>query len=621
MVSETQKKKKELKERQRKAMLENKWKGKETEEDGANEDNGEDNEDDGDNDQESTPTTKPSGSRPAQQQKKEEFVVSNRAVTGVLSSHPKGRDIHVENFSLSFFGQVLIEDTRLELNFGKRYGLLGYNGCGKSTFLHSLSSREVPIPRHIDIYHLDGEMAASEMSALEAVVCDVNEERVLLEKELEEVMVQEGQDAYVELLSERLDELDPDVVQSRAAKILHGLGFSPKMQAKKTKDFSGGWRMRIALAKALFMSPMLLILDEPTNHLDLEACVWLEEYLKNYNRILVVISHSEDFLNGVCTNIIHMYNRRLLYYTGNYDTYVKTRAELEENQTKRFEREQEEIRHMKEYIARFGHGSAKLAKQAQSKEKTMARMIENGLTEEVAKERVFNFSFPPADALPPPVLQFIDVAFGYSPGPENELYRKLDFGFDQDTRVAIVGPNGVGKSTLLKLITGDNIPTDGVVKRHNKLRLGYYHQHLAEMLDPKMCPLEWFMKMFQNQVKEEEAARRILGRYGTSGKTQTQLMETLSDGQKARIMFAYLSMQNAHILLLDEPTNHLDLETIDALANAIAKWNGGVVLVSHDFRLIDKVAKEIWVAENKTLNKWTGDILQYKEKLKASMGI
>jgi ATP-binding cassette subfamily F protein 2 len=546
---------------------------------------------------------------------------SNRAVTGVLASHPQGRDIHISGYSLSYFGQVLVEDQSIELNYGRRYGLLGYNGCGKSTFLKSLSTREVPIPKHIDIFHLDGEARASDLTALEAVLENVNAEREFLEKEMEVAMTDEDQAAYVEELSERLDELDPSVVDARAGKILFGLGFTKQMQAKKTRDFSGGWRMRIALAKALFVSPALLILDEPTNHLDLSACVWLENYLKSYKRCLVVVSHSQDFLNGVCTNIIHLYNRRLVYYTGDFDTYVRTRRELEENQTKRYEKEQAEIAHMKEYIARFGHGSAKLAKQAQSKEKTMARMIEGGLTEAVTSERHFTFSFPLTDKLPPPVLQFVDVSFGYHPGKEHELYNKLDIGFDQDTRIGLVGPNGIGKSTLLKLITGDNIPTEGAVRRHSKLRLGFYHQHLVDILTPSMCPLEWMMKTFPDRLKEEEDARRQLGRFGTSGKAQTQIMATLSDGQRCRIAFAWLAMMNAHILLLDEPTNHLDIETIDSLAKALNSWNGGVILVSHDFRLIEQVVKDIYVAENKTLKRWNGNIRDYKKKLAADMGL
>jgi len=266
---------------------------------------------------------------------------------------------------------------------------------------------------------------------------------------------------------ERLDELDPGTAQKRAAEILWGLGFTAAMQRKKTKDFSGGWRMRISLAKALFIRPMVLLLDEPTNHLgmislpcllhkvscvsDLEACVWLEDYLKNYNRILLIVSHSQDFLNGVCTNIVTLRQKKLTYYTGNYDQYVKTREELEVTQMKRYNWEQDQIADMKEYIARFGHGSAKLARQAQSKEKVLAKMVASGLTEKVEADRRLSFQFPACGKLPPPVLMFLDVSFAYHEG-DPLLFKSLDFGVDCDSRVALVGPNGAGKSTLLKLM-------------------------------------------------------------------------------------------------------------------------------------------------------------------------
>ncbi|GAY59721.1 hypothetical protein CUMW_196690 [Citrus unshiu] len=321
----------------------------------------------------------------------------------------------------------------------RRYGLLGLNGCGKSTLLTAIGCRELPIPDHMDIYHLSREIEASDMSSLEAVIsCD--EERLKLEKEAEILGAQEdGGGEQLERVYERLEALDASTAEKRAAEILYGLGFNKTMQAKKTRDFSGGWRMRIALARALFINPTILLLDEPTNHLDLEACVWLEETLKKFDRILVVISHSQDFLNGVCTNIIHMQNKQLKFYTGNFDQYVQTRSELEENQMKQYKWEQEQIASMKEYIARFGHGSAKLARQAQSKEKTLAKMERGGLTEKVVKDKVLVFRFVDVGKLPPPVLQFVEVTFGYT--PDNLIYKNLDFGVDLDSRVALVGPN------------------------------------------------------------------------------------------------------------------------------------------------------------------------------------
>lgn len=545
-----------------------------------------------------------------------DLVISDRNCTGVLCSHPMSRDVRIESLSVTFHGHDLIVDSILELNYGRRYGLLGLNGCGKSTLLTAIGNRELPIPDHMDIYHLTREIEASDMSALQAVIsCD--EERVKLEQEVETLVAQDdGGGERLERIYERLEALDAATAEKRAAEILHGLGFDKMMQEKKTRDFSGGWRMRIALARSLFMNPTILLLDEPTNHLDLEACVWLEENLKNFNRILVVVSHSQDFLNGVCTNIIHMQSKKLKFYSGNYDQYVQTRSELEENQMKQYKWEQEQIANMKEYIARFGHGSAKLARQAQSKEKTLAKMERGGLTEKVSRDKILVFRFTDVGKLPPPVLQFVEVSFGYT--PENILYKNLDFGVDLDSRIALVGPNGAGKSTLLKLMTGDLVPLEGMVRRHNHLRIAQYHQHLAEKLDLEMSALHYMMREYPGT--EEEKMRSAIGRFGLSGKAQVMPMKNLSDGQRSRVIFAWLAYRQPHMLLLDEPTNHLDIETIDSLAEALNEWDGGMVLVSHDFRLINQVAHEIWVCENQAVTRWEGDIIAFKEHLKRKAG-
>nr|KYP68574.1 ABC transporter F family member 1 [Cajanus cajan] len=543
-----------------------------------------------------------------------DIQISDRTCTGVLCSHPLSRDIRnkiqiivyfilsyaikrgestfarfnlkltvhdskyvlfsnldyeysIESLSVTFHGHDLIVDSELELNYGRRYGLLGLNGCGKSTLLTAIGCRELPIPDHMDIYHLSREIEASDMSALEAVIsCD--EERLQLEKEAEELAAQDdGGGESLERIYERLDALDAATAEKRAAEILHGLGFDKQMQAKKTRDFSGGWRMRIALARALFMNPTILLLDEPTNHLDLEACVWLEENLKKFERILVVISHSQDFLNGVCTNIIHMQNKKLKLYTGNYDQYVQTRSELEENQMK--------------------------------------------------QDKVLVFRFTDVGKLPPPVLQFVEVAFGYT--PDNLIYKNIDFGVDLDSRVALVGPNGAGKSTLLKLMTGELMPSDGMVRRHNHLRIAQYHQHLAEKLDMEMSALQYMIKEYPGN--EEEKMRAAIGKFGLSGKAQVMPMKNLSDGQRSRVIFAWLAFRQPQMLLLDEPTNHLDIETIDSLAEALNEWDGGMVLVSHDFRLINQVAHEIWICADQSVTRWEGDIMEFKQHLKAKAGL
>jgi len=541
-----------------------------------------------------------------------------RACTGVLGIHPLARDIKIDNFSVTFYGAELLQDTKLELSCGNRYGLMGVNGCGKSTLLACLGNREVPIQDHIDIYYLAREIPASEKTALEAVM-EADEERIKLEA-LAEMLALETDDASQEYLMqvyERLDDLGADTAESRAAHLLMGLQFTPAMQNKKCKDFSGGWRMRVALARALFLKPHLLLLDEPTNHLDLEACVWLEEELKTYPTILLIVSHSQDFLNGVCTSIMHMDLRKLKIYGGNYDQFMKTRGEQVEAQMKQYNWEQEQIAHMKEYIARFGHGSAKLARQAQSKEKTLAKMVADGLTQKVVADRTVSFCFYDCGKIPPPVIMVQNVSFRYN-DETPWIYKNLEFGMDLDTRLALVGPNGAGKSTLIKLIYGTEVPTEGMVRRHNHLKLGLYHQHLHELLEMDLSPLDYMLKKFP-EFKERDEMRKVIGRYGITGKAQTAPIKQLSDGQKCRVVFAWLSWQMPHMLLLDEPTNHLDMETIDALADAIKGYEGGVILVSHDFRLIDQVAKDIWICENQKVTKWDGDILAYKNHLKAKV--
>jgi len=551
-------------------------------------------------------------------QNEAKLAAEARACTGVLGIHPLARDIKIDNFSVTFYGAQLLQDTKLELSCGSRYGLMGVNGCGKSTLMAVLGNREVPIQEHIDIYFLDREVPASEKTAIEAVM-EADEERMKLEALAEELATKEDEESqeYLMQVYERLDDLGAETAEFRAAHLLAGLQFTPEMQKKKCKDFSGGWRMRVALARALFIRPHLLLLDEPTNHLDLEACVWLEEELKTYPTILLIISHSQDFLNGVCNNIMHMDKQKLKVYGGNYDVFMRTRLELLENQMKQYNWEQDQIAHMKNYIARFGHGSAKLARQAQSKEKTLAKMVAEGLTEKVTADRSVSFCFYACGNIPPPVIMVQNVSFRYN-DTTPLIYKNLEFGMDLDTRVALVGPNGAGKSTLLKLIYGDLIPTEGMVRRHNHLKLGRYHQHLHELLEMDLSPLDYMMKMFP-EFKERDEMRKVIGRYGITGKAQTAPIKQLSDGQKCRVVFAWLSWQVPHMLLLDEPTNHLDMETIDALADAINGFEGGVVLVSHDFRLIDQVAEEIWICEKQTVTKWEGDIISYKDHLKAKV--
>ncbi|KAI5449237.1 ABC transporter ATP-binding protein arb1 [Naganishia albida] len=548
-------------------------------------------------------------------------TATDRSANGVLVSDPKSRDIKIDQYSLSFHGRLLIEGAEISLNYGNRYGLLGENGSGKSTFLQSIAERDVEIPEHIDVYLVRGAVEPTDVNALDYIIASAREKVERLEKLAEEMsMADDVDDLALEAVYEELEEMDPATFEAKAGAILSGLGFSKAMMAKPTKDMSGGWRMRVALARALFVKPHLLLLDEPTSHLDLGAVVWLEAYLSTYNHILIFTSHSQDFMDTVCTNIIDLTMRKkLIYYGGNYTTYVRTKSENETNQMKAYQKQQDEIQHIKKFIASAGT-YANLVRQAKSKQKIIDKMEAAGLIEKVDQPKVLRFNFEDVPKLPPPNIAFNEVAFSYSGAKKDYLYQDLSFGIDMDSRIAIVGDNGTGKSTLLNLITGQLSPCEGTVSKHPALKLAKYSQHSADQLPYDKSPIEHLEATYKSKFPEKDIQfwRQQIGRFGVTGAHQTGPISQLSDGLRNRVVFAMLALEHPHILLLDEPTNHLDMESIDSLAIAIKEFSGGVVIVSHDFRLISQVAEELWeVKDKKVVNLTKEDItiVDYKKAL------
>lgn len=549
-------------------------------------------------------------------------VASKRAVTGVLASDKTSCDVKFDSFSMQVGGNQLVNDTSIVLTKGCRYGLIGENGSGKSNILAAIAQREVPLPEFVDVFHLHEEAQPSEQTAVEAVVAHITEEAERLQTLSEKIMEESGpEDERIQAIYERIDELDPAGSEPRARKILSGLGFADRMvpMDRKTKHMSGGWRMRVSLAKALFAAPSLLLLDEPTNHLDLEACVWLEQHLAKYSKCLFVISHSQDFLNMVCTHTVWLHNTTLSYYGGNFTIFCKLVDEEERVLLKQYEKQQADMEKLETFV-RVNRANG-VAQSAKSKKKVLEGLQDDAVGKPSLRASTLNFSFQACTLLEPPVLPFDNVSFSYSGKPEDYLYDKLDLAVDCDSRVALVGPNGCGKSTLMKMMIGELSPTEGSIKKHQHLIMGYFHQHSADILDNDMSPLGFLKKLFPPSEfkRSEEVWRSYLDMYGFTSKQMTAEIGMLSDGQKSRLVFAVLAMKPYNILMLDEPTNHLDVDAVDGLATAIKNFEGGVVLVSHDFRLIDQVCNEIWICDNKTVKKYDGTIHEYKKMLAKKM--
>jgi len=362
--------------------------------------------------------------------------------------------------------------------------------------------------------------------------------------------------------------------------------------------------MRLALARALFVKPALLLLDEPSNHIDLNALAWLEDYLQTWGGTLLVVSHDRAFLDAVATDIIHMHSARLDYYKGNFTQFYSTKTERDRNLRKEYETQMEYRKHLQAFIDRWRY-NANRAAQAQSKIKILEKLPE--LTPPEADETE-TFKFPETEKISPPLLQLNEVTFGYS--SDKILLKGLNFDVGLDSRIAIVGPNGAGKSTLIKLLIGDVKPMAGHVTQNGRLRVGYFAQHHVDNLIPTMSPVQFLASKFPGKTEQEY--RSHLGNFQISGMTGLQLIGTLSGGQKSRVAFAVLSLQRPHVLLLDEPTNHLDIEGLDALMTALSTWNGGVIVISHDERFITTVAKELWVCSDGTVSKFKGDVQAYK---------
>jgi ATP-binding cassette subfamily F protein 1 len=553
-----------------------------------------------------------------------QFSVSQQAFAED-SNWENATDIHIDNFTINAHNKLLYDNASLHINAGGKYGLVGPNGQGKTTILKMIALGELKIPPKIDCLYVEQEVVADETRAVDAVLKADAERWALLEEEkhlLAELETKQDTalDDRLNEVYEQLSTMNASAAEARARRILFGLGFDSQMQEKMTKDFSGGWRMRISLAKALYVEPTLLMLDEPTNHLDLNAVIWLDDYLQKWKKTLLVVSHDADFLNSVCSEVLHLENRKLVHYKGNYDMFREMEKQKRKQMEKAWEKQQKQLRNLKA----SGKSSKKATEIVKKKREPGARAAKKGISAEDAsaasqptdlierpKEYIVEFHFPETTLVSPPILEVREASFRYGEGPY--LFKGSDFGIDMSSRVCIVGPNGVGKSTLLKMITGELRVTEGEVRRNPRVRLGVYNQHFVDKLPMGETPVEYLRRLFQDQTYQQ--VRNLLGKVGLEGHAHEIKNRLLSGGQKARVVIAELILMNPHILILDEPTNNLDIESIDALCDAIREFDGGVVIVTHDARLIESTECVLWVCGDQDVVVYDGSFQGYRQSI------
>lgn len=503
-------------------------------------------------------------------------------------------------------GRPLFEKASLSISSGHKVGLVGPNGTGKSTLFKLISgelsadSGEINIIKGARIGMVRQDLPEDDTTLLDVVLASDAERSALMQ----EAETSEDPDR-LGYIYERLQEIGAYDAPSRAATILAGLGFNDAAQASPISSFSGGWRMRVALASTLFRQPNLLMLDEPTNHLDFEAMVWLENYLMRFSETMLIISHDRDILNKTVDHIVHLDNKKLISYTGTYDQFERRRAERLMNQQALHEKQQAQKDKMMAFVERF-RAKASKARQAQSRLKAIEKM---DIVDAVMAERVTAFVFPEPPQLPSPLIVLDEVDAGYETG--KPILRDLNLRIDMDDRIALLGANGNGKSTLMKLLSGRLPPLEGEITKSSKLKVGYFAQFQTDELDMGMTPFTAMRQIMKDAA--EPKVRAVLGNFGfDKHKADTKIAE-LSGGEKTRLLFCFISYDAPHILLLDEPTNHLDMDAREALMQALNNYKGAVILVSHDPHLVDSVVDRLWLVDGGTCRPYDEDLAAYRD--------
>ncbi|SOD17423.1 ABC-F family ATP-binding cassette domain-containing protein [Nitrosomonas ureae] len=507
-------------------------------------------------------------------------------------------------------GIPLLENCNLQIFSNQRVGLVGKNGSGKSTLFRLIrgvlkpDSGEVSFQSGKTVAFVEQEIIDSDQSAI-AFVLDGDVELCQLEK----ILAQVEHDAAWFEAQQRYETIGGYSARSRAAQLLNGLGFANAILEKPVNHFSGGWRMRLNLARALMHRADLLLLDEPTNHLDLEAILWLEQYLARYPGSVIVVSHDREFLNACVQRIAHINNRKIDSYSGNYDDFERARAEHLAQHAQAFQQQQKQIAHMEDFVRRF-RAKATKAKQAQSRIKALDRLAR--LAPVHIEDGHFGLQIEAPERSPDVLLRIKDMSFGYG---DQQLFQHVNLVLQAGSRIALLGPNGAGKSTLIKLMTGEIKPTSGFIEQAPNIGMGYFAQHQLENLDSESTPLQHMKRL--DPAQTELSLRNFLGRFGLGGEHEDRPVATFSGGEKSRLALAMLAWQKPHFLLLDEPTNHLDLDMRDALTLALEAYTGAVVLVSHDRSLVRAVADELWLVADGQAQLLDGDLEDYKRWIEA----
>lgn len=518
--------------------------------------------------------------------------------------------LRISEISYSVEGRPLFQGASATIPTGHKVGLVGPNGAGKTTLFRlirgelALEGGEIHLPPRARIGGVAQEAPASAVSLLDTVLA-ADEERARLLAESETAT-----DPHrIAEIQARLADIDAWSAEARASAILKGLGFDDAAQRRPCSDFSGGWRMRVALAGVLFSAPDLLLLDEPTNYLDLEGALWLESYLARYPHTVIVISHDRGLLNRAVGSILHLENRKLTLYSGNYDTFARTRAEQRAVAEAEARKQAQQRAHLQSFVDRFRYKASK-ARQAQARLKMLERM-EPIATPEAARHVAF--SFPEPEQLSAPIISLEGVSVGYDGKP---VLRNLSLRIDQDDRIALLGRNGEGKSTLSKLLAGRLEPMSGRITRSSKLRIGYFAQHQMDELRLDETPLDHVRR-----ARPDEAPARLRARlagFGLGADQAETAVARLSGGQKARLSLLLATLDAPHLLILDEPTNHLDIESREALVTALNAYSGAVILVSHDMHLLNLVADRLWLVKAGAVTPYEADLDTYRRELLSS---